>query len=167
MERRTLIRLLIVVGIGIPLVIEGATFFGLVSNQLFGGEQPADQREPVGIGDEVVLTTEQTERLTDAHFETVDGERRLVVEVTVRNTGNDPYEFRVDSVTLEDGTTLSANASTGRLARGETATVSASWAVDEGVAVASLNATSVVSTDSVTVRNQHSVPLAPVTERDG
>ncbi|WP_267641031.1 hypothetical protein [Haloarchaeobius amylolyticus] len=165
MERRTLIRLLVVIGIGIPLIIEGATFFGLVSNQLLGGEEPADEREPVGIGDEVVPTTEQTERLTDAHFETVDGERRLVVEVTVRNTGNDPYELRVDAVTLSDGTTLSANASTGRLSRNETATVSASWAVGPDATVDSLNVTTVVQADSVTVRNQHSVPLAPVEER--
>ncbi|WP_439027722.1 CARDB domain-containing protein [Haloarchaeobius sp. DT45] len=165
MERRTIIRLLIVVGIGIPLIIEGATFFGLVSNQLFGGEQPGDHREPVGIGDEVVPATEQTERLTDAHFETVDGERRLVVEVTVRNTGNDAYEFRLDAVTLADGTRLTTNATSGELARGETTTVSASWTVAGDAQVDSVNATTVVSSGSATITNHHSAPLAPVSER--
>ncbi|MFC7172729.1 hypothetical protein ACFQL0_03920 [Haloplanus litoreus] len=63
LSKRTLIRLLVGFGIGIPILIEGLTFLGLLQNQ-FGGEgddstestatETDGAPEAVGVGDDML-----------------------------------------------------------------------------------------------------------------
>lgn len=155
MERRTLVRLLIVLAIGIPIVLEAATFAGLLDSRLLGGGTPgaetptatetdAPPADAVGIGDELLPATPQQETVTAADVERTAGAREFVLSVAVENDAESSYELRLDALTTDRGTTVSGGGRTGQLAPGENETLTGRWELPSGedpdavIAVASL-----------------------------
>lgn len=141
MERRTLVRLLVVLAIGIPILIEVATFGGLFGDRVLGGDggpEPTttapDTPPPdaVGVGDELLPETPQADTVTGAEVRTVDGERTFVLEVAVENDGEASYELRLDALTTDAGTTVSGGGRSAQIPPGENATVTGEWALSRG-----------------------------------
>lgn len=133
-SRRWLIRILIGLGIGLPVLIEGTTFLGLINDRLFGGEEEtatATQTPTpgVGIGDELLPETPPADTLTDAVVNVGSGgeERSFQLTASVDNTTDAPYELRVGTVTTREGTRIEGNASTGQIPPGETGEVTNAW----------------------------------------
>ena len=139
--RRWLIRFLVGLGIGIPILIEGATLLRMVRSFLFGGDgggggnesdDGGDTDPTVDIGDEILTATPQPETLRRAVV--ISGESVWEFEATIRveNTGNEPYTFRVDAMTTDAGNRIADPASTEQLAPGETATIEHTWRMPAG-----------------------------------
>jgi len=134
-SRRWLIRILVGLGIGLPILIEGATFLGLVGDRLFGGgdEETATATQTptpgVGVGDELLPETPPSDTLTDAVVNVGSGgdERSFQVTVSVENTTDAPYELRLGTVTTRAGDSVEGNASTGQIQPGETGEVTNAW----------------------------------------
>lgn len=141
MKRRTIIRLLIVFSIGIPLLIEGATFAGLIGQHLggHGTATPTDTPtvtttpvDRVGVGDELLPETDQPDRVTTASLTDAGDHWLLTLTVSVENTGATPYELRLGTVLTSDDTSIGNEASTGQLPPGDSGTVTAQWALPAG-----------------------------------
>lgn len=137
--RRWLIRLLVGTAIGIPVLIEGSTFVGLLKSHFGGGgsgsptrtETPGERR--VGVGDELLPSTPQREILSDAFVKGPSGDTwRFTAVVTVENTGEDPYEVRLGAVTLDDGRTVDGGGASGQVPPGDTATLRTTWDIPAG-----------------------------------
>jgi hypothetical protein len=134
MERRQLVKWLIVVAIAVPLLVEGITLLGLLNNE-FGGDgddgTPTPLPDTVGTGDELLTETDQRETLRQA---TVDGGDRwtLTLTVTVNNTGDRPYELVLGAVQTQDGKRVEGETSTGTIQPGESTTVTAQWSLGSG-----------------------------------
>lgn len=142
LSKRTLIRLLVGFAIGVPLVVEGATFFELFRRQ-FGGDAggdatadtatPTPESDAVGVGDDLLPATDRAETLTEASLRETTGDRwSLSLTADVRNSGETDYEFQLFTVVLDDGRSVSGRATTGRLAPGEAGTATGEWAVPAG-----------------------------------
>lgn len=139
-SKRTLIRLLVGFGIGIPLLVEGLTFLGLLEEQFGGGEgsestatatDVTDSR--VAVGDDLLPETERSETLASAVLREVGGDRwPLTLTVEVENTGDTDYEFQLLAVHLDDDRSVSGRATTDRLAPGERRVISAEWSIPAG-----------------------------------
>ncbi len=134
--RGTLLRLVIVVAIGIPIVLEGVTFVGLVGNQLEDGTggTPADGEAPangVDIGDDILPATDRAELLSEASVETGDG-WRFTMAVNVTNSGEDGYRLRIVNVTTGAGTTVTGAVSTDPMAAGERTVLRGTWDLPDG-----------------------------------
>lgn len=138
--RRWLIRALVALGLGIPVAIEGATLVGLVESWLFGDGENGDAAastttasEPVtAVGDDLLPTTDRAETLAEATVYARDDGWRFDLTVDVENRGDRPYELRLGTVTTQDGARVEGGASTGRLAAGESASLSASYDLPDG-----------------------------------
>lgn len=154
MERRTLIRLLVGLGIGIPVAVEGATFLGLVRRQLGGGddgdgdedgtageETPAPRR----VGDELLPETAPVERVTDMAIRATEGRWRFEMTVEVRNDLDTAYEFGLGAVTTGGGRTVEGGANTGTMASGETTTITGRWNLPEGDTPETVAASAVIA----------------------
>jgi hypothetical protein len=164
MERRTLIRLLVVFGIGIPLLIEGITFFGLLEAQLLGGNggsTPTPSIDGATEGEEILAETAPTETLSTASISGGD-ERTLVLSVRVNNTGGDLYELRLGPVTTDGGETVGGNVSSGEIQPGETAFATGEWALPEGARPASVAVTTITVEDGERRRTERSVTLGRI-----
>jgi hypothetical protein len=161
MERRTLIRLLVVLGIGIPLLVEGFTFFGLLEAQLLGGggdATPTPAVDGVTQGEEVLQATTPTDTLSTA---SLAGNGRPVLTLTVRvtNTGNASYELRLTEVTTREGETVAGSASTGVLPPGESGFATGQWTLPAGARPGSVTVVALVDRDGGTERIERSVTL--------
>jgi hypothetical protein len=139
MERRTIIRLLLIFGIGIPILVEAATFAGLVTQQFGdGGAETTStaatttRSDAVGIGDELLPETNQSERLTTLSLSEAGEHWILTMTVTVENTGDTPYEVELGAVVTNDGTPVDGSVSTGQVAPGETGTATGQWKLPAG-----------------------------------
>ena len=148
MERRTLVRLLVVVAIAVPILVEVLTFAGLLQFQLFGdgGEEtgPATpETRRVGVGDELLPTTPQPETLTDASLR--PGGNRWIVTLTVHveNNASTPSELRLEALTLGNGRTVAGGESTGKVRPGENATLTARYEIPSGTTPHSVTVVSV------------------------
>lgn len=166
MKRRNLVRLLIALGIGIPILVEALTFLGLVENRLFGG---GDGRRPtptptrrVGVGDEVLPDTPQSEIVRELMI-LADGERwQFTMTVAVENPDDAPYEFRLGEVTLGDGTVVRGGGSTGRLPAGVSGTAAAQWSIPAGSTPQTVVAIGTVSGGGTPAVSREEVQLAKV-----
>lgn len=155
--RRWLIRVLVGLGFGIPIAIEGATLVGLVESWLFGdGEGDDDDAastatttsEPTtAVGDDLLPTTDRAETLAEATVYARDEGWRFDLAVDVENSGDRPYELRLGTVTTQDGSRVEGGASTGRLAAGESATLSASYDLPDGETPATMTVVGVESVE--------------------
>jgi hypothetical protein len=133
-----LVRLLIGLGIGIPILVEGLTFLGLIDRHLFdddgdgrNGATPTPTRQ-VGVGDELLPETPQPETVRELLIIAADEPWQFTMSVAVENTADVPYELRLGEVTLNDGTTVQGGGSTGRIPPGEDGTAAAQWSIPPG-----------------------------------
>lgn len=140
-RRRWLLRLLVGLGIGLPVLIEARTFIGLVRVHLLGQEPdggntagtPTPTAEPsVGVGDELLEGTEPTETVREARVKVLDSGWRFELSVAVENTTDVPYELRLGDVRTEAGETVDGDASTGQIPPGESAVVEEAWLLTSG-----------------------------------
>lgn len=177
-SKRTLIRLLVGFGIGIPILVEGITFLGLLDEQ-FGGENGDDDTGTgstatetatpgVGVGDDLLPETDRSETLASAILREVDGDRwPLSLTVEVRNTGDTDYEFQLLSVHLDDGRTVSGRASTDRLAPGERRAITGEWSIPAGSTPRAVDVVALVYSDDSVETVERRVELAKIPVRGG
>lgn len=167
MERRTLIRLLVGLGIGVPVAIEAATFLGLFERRLLDGGDGGPTRTPapdrVGLGDELLPETPPADTVTHAEVRTGEGGWSFALEVTVTNGTDAPYELRLGEVTTSSGRTVAGGGSTPRVPGGASDAVLGHWTLPEGDTPQRVEAVGISfppDADPVTVRR--SVPLSTV-----
>ena len=182
-SKRTLIRLLVGFGIGIPLLIEGITFLGLLDQQ-FGGDEGGDTGSgptatdtpdtpdtpdsAVGVGDDLLPETERSETLASAVLREVGGDRwPFSLTVDVHNAGDTAYEFQLLSVHLGDGRTVSGRTSTDRLAPGETRTITGEWSIPAGSTPRAVDVVALVYGDDSVETVERRVDLAKIPVRGG
>jgi hypothetical protein len=146
LSKRTLIRLLVGFGIGIPILIEALTFLGLLRQQLGGGdgdgadgtatETTASGTDTggVSVGDDLLPATDRPERLVSAVLRQESGSDRWPLSLTVEVTNDGPtdYEFQLLAVHLADGETVGGRVSTDRLAPDESRTITGEWSIPTG-----------------------------------
>jgi len=154
-RRRTIIRLLVGFGIGIPVLIELATFVGLVEQSLLGDDEGGDgdgdgnggggtgdaTRTPddlddagdeVGVGDELLPETTQRETLSVASFRAGDDSWVLTLAAAVENTASEPYTIGFGPVTTTNGRRVEGTNRAVTVAAGETGQVTGTWQLSPG-----------------------------------
>jgi hypothetical protein len=181
--RRWLIRILVGLGLGIPIAIEGATFVGLIRSRLFGGDgddgddgatptatrtRTATATIPpggVGVGDELLPATEPADTVTDAAVVPAGDGRTFSLTVRIENVGDDPYEVTLGSVwTDADERVTGVTPSSGRIQPGSTGSVTGTWDLPPDATPAAVQAIAVRFPGGETVAER--VPLAPVAVRE-
>lgn len=171
MKRRTLIRLLVGLGIGIPLLVEGITFFGLLEAQLLGGDDGGDvtatpawtpEEGAVSTGEELLAETVQTEQLTTASLVVEDETRVLTLTARVDNPTNATYEFQFGAVTTGGDETIDGGDTTGTVPPGESGLVTAQWRLSGDQYPRAVEVTAVIEADGSTERVERTVPLARI-----
>jgi hypothetical protein len=176
-RRRTIIRLLVGLGIGIPILVELATFVGLVEQSLLGddrndgsgGESGGNTTTTagsggVGVGDELLPDTPQRETLSVASFRAATDQWVLTLAASVENTSSEPYTVQFGPVTTEGGRTVEGTSRAVTVAAGEAAQVTGTWQLPPGSRPASV----VVRTgtgDAVTT--DHTVDLGRIPVEGG
>jgi hypothetical protein len=181
-RRQWLIRLLVGLGLGIPITIEGLTFVGLIRTRLLGEgdgsngddgggtgtETPRPTVSPggVGVGDELLPASRPVDRVDDLVLIPDGGTWTFSMTVAVENTGEDPYELILGSVETDDGKRVpGSNRATGQLAAGESGRVTGVWEVPADSEIATIKAIAVVyAGDARTITEE--VPLADVSLQD-
>ena len=134
-RRRWLLRLLLGLGIGVPVAIEARTFLGLFRAYLFGdsgGATATPTATPagsagVGVGDELPTGTEPTETIRESQIRVLKSGWRFDLSVEVTNTAESPYELRLGDVRTGTGETGGGGASAGRIPPGDTTAVKGTW----------------------------------------
>jgi len=156
MERRTLVRLLVALAIGVPLVVEGGTLLGLLDRAFGGGNGDEEgsggngsptgtpTRRAVGVGDELLPETTPVEEVTDMTLRATGDGWRFELTAEVRNDLDTAYEFRLGAVSTDDRT-VEGGAGTGTMASGETATITGRWDLPEGEAPEAVAVSAVVA----------------------
>lgn len=143
MDRRRLIKLVIIATFGVLILVEGYTLLSLVGVHLGGETSTAGHGtdiggatdtpvERVGPGDELLPDTDRRETVQTLAIAGSDGNRTLTMAITVENAGESGYELEVGPLTTVDGTTVSGSAATGQIESGETATLSVEWSIPAG-----------------------------------
>lgn len=136
MERRTYIRALIGVSIGIPIAVEGITFSTLFYERLLGREHSDGDGSGAGVGDELLEATDPTERITEMRLTAeTENEWLFTVSVEIENTTDDPYRLKIGPVSLGDGSTVGEAVSSGTIEAGDSTTVTGEWRIPSGSAV--------------------------------
>jgi uncharacterized protein affecting Mg2+/Co2+ transport len=139
-SRKTLVRILVVLGIGIPLLVEGITFAGLLSSQLLGDgggdagtptATPTERMERVGEGDELLAATPQADTVTSATLTAESNSWVFTLSVRVNNTSNHAYQLQLQSVTTTGGRQID-EVSTVTVLAGEQGTVTGQWRLPPG-----------------------------------
>jgi len=141
------IKLLVAVGIGIPILIEVVTFGSMmvhsVGPQTGGAPTTATDASGAGAveGDAILSETPQDERITSARVVTRNDGWQFRLTVAINNTGEGSYALSLDHVTTRAGTVVTERVSTGRLAPGENRTISGTWLLPKGQRPESIQAT--------------------------
>lgn len=165
-SRRWLVRLLVALGIGVPVAVEGATFLGLVKTRLFGGGESPDATTTTtrgaSVSDELLPETGPSDTLERASVSARSDGWAFSATVAVENTGDAPYTFRVDAVTTEGGTRVAERASTGRIPAGESATLEHTWRLPTGETPAAMTVAGVVHRDGGDETTEREVRLGTV-----
>jgi hypothetical protein len=154
----SMVRVLLILAIGIPIIIEVVTFGGLIGHYMGGGgadpaaatatETPA--ATGATAGDEILDATAPNERITAASVTTGDDSWQFTLTVNVTGVG-DRYELRLGAVTTDGGNSVEGSgSSTGTLAAGESGTVTGTWALPSGERPASVSVTAVTTPDDGT-----------------
>ncbi|MFU1781423.1 hypothetical protein ACM16X_08580 [Haloarcula japonica] len=174
-EQKTLLRLLIIVGIGLPILIEVVTFGSMMGHHLTGDtggevapETPTAEPAGAGVGDPILESANVSARIGSASVVTADEGWRFTLTVNVTNTGSDPTAVRLDSVTARNGETIAESASTGQLPVNQTADVTKSWLLPPGERPDTVSVTVFVYPDEGSVQStQYTVALGdiPVSNR--
>lgn len=171
-SRRWLIRLLVGLGVGVPVLVEARTLYHIVAGFLFGdGGDDAGTRTPTtsepstGIGEELLPATEPRDELSDAELRVADDGWVFHATVTVENTGDAPYTLVLGAVTTNTGTRVDGRADSGRVPVGETGTVEHEWVLPTGESPATLAVTGVVHRDDGDDRVAETVRLGKIPTR--
>ncbi|NLV06378.1 hypothetical protein GOC83_09580 [Haloarcula rubripromontorii] len=174
-EQKTLLRLLIIVGIGLPILIEVVTFGSMMGHHLLGDsgaeavpETPTAAETGAGVGDPILESADVSARIDAASVVTADEGWRFTLTINVTNTGSDPAAVRLDSVTTRGGETVADTASTGQLSVGNTDDLTQSWLLPPGERPDSVSITVFVYPDGESVQStQYTVALGdiPVSNR--
>lgn len=174
-EQKTLLRLLIIVGIGLPILIEVVTFGSMMGHHLVGDtgeeavpETPTAEQAGASVGDPILESSEVSARIEAASVVTADEGWRFTLTVNVTNTGPDPAAVRFDSVTTRSGETIAGAASTGQLPAEETDDVTKSWLLPPGERPATVSVTVLQYPDGESAQStQYTVALGdiPVSNR--
>ena len=174
-EQKTLLRLLIIVGIGLPILIEVVTFGSMMGHHLTGdagseavAETPTPEQAGAGVGDPIIEPSAVSARIESASVVTADEGWRFTIAVNVTNTGSDTASVRLDSVTTRGGETIDGAASTGQLSAGQTGDVAKSWLLPPGERPDTVSVTvSVYPDGAATQSTQYTVALGdiPVSNR--
>lgn len=170
LSKRTLIRLLVGFGIGVPILVEGLTFLGLLHNQFGnGGDDEStttttDTGDAVGVGDDFLPETDRSETLRSAVLREKSGNRwPLSLTVEVHNTGDTDYEFQMLTLHLDDGRTVSGRTSTDRLAPDERRTITAEWSIPAGTTPRAVDTVALVYSEEVeTIERRADLAKIPV-----
>ncbi|MEF8829198.1 MAG: hypothetical protein V5A49_09185 [Haloarcula sp.] len=174
-EQKTLLRLLIIVGIGLPILIEVVTFGSMMGHHLTGGaggepvaETPTAEPAGAGVGDPILESSAVSARIEAASVVTTDEGWRFTLEVNVTNTASETAAVRLDSVTTRNGETVEGAASTGQLPVEQTDDVTKSWLLPSGERPDTVSVTvSLYPDGSPTQSTQYTVALGdiPVSNR--
>ncbi|MFB6196891.1 MAG: hypothetical protein ABEI52_01300, partial [Halobacteriaceae archaeon] len=171
-SRRWLIRILVGLGLGIPILVEGVTFFGLVSETFLGGDDgttttSTTTRQPtVGVGDELLPSTTPQETVREAYINIREAGWEFLLLVEVANTTEHPYEVDLGPVITDGGTTVEGSATTGRLSPGASETVTATWLLPSGATPDVLSVTGTAYVDGETRTTSRSVNLGSIAVRN-
>lgn len=172
-DRRGLLRWIIVVAIGIPVLIELRTFLGL-AGVIGGGEDtptatPTPAGDRVGVGDELLPATGPAETVTEATVTARDdGDWPFTLAVRVDNDDDGEYQLRLGAVRTGAGDTVDGGAETPRLDPGESTTLTAEWALPPGAAPEAVQVSGVTYEDgAATGQVSETVRLADVPVRGG
>ena len=176
LSKRTLVRILVGFALGVPLAVEGATFFELFRRQLTGadegdgggGTSTATEApdSAVDVGDDVLEATDRPETLRSAILREESGDRwPLSLTVEVENTGETDYEFQLLAVHLDDGRSVSGRTSTDRLAPGESRTITAEWSIPAGSTPRAVDAVALIYGDDGVETVERQVELAKIPVR--
>lgn len=169
MKRRTLVRLLVGLGIGIPILIEAITFLGLVEHQLADGDgtagRPTEETRRVGVGDELLPATAPAEILEEAVVDATAEHWHLRLVVAVENTSDTPYEFRLENATTSAETVVTGGGSTGPIPAGETTSLTGTWDLPIGETPEAVDVAGVVDPDGRAETTAERVRLAKVPVR--
>jgi len=140
------IKLLVAAGIGIPILIEVATFGSMLTHSVGPATSagPATATDaPAGAveGDAILAGTPQDELIESASVVTGDDGWQFRLTVAVENTGTERYTLSVGPVTTRAGRTVEGSVTTGPIPPGQTQTVSGAWRMPQGQRPDSLRAT--------------------------
>lgn len=136
-DRRTLIRILIALALGIPILVELRTVVTLVGSWVRGEDgttpTPTPRYEAVGIGDELLPETAAVERLERAEVIATDDDTwPFTIVVEVDNGSDRDYRLELGAVTTRDDTVVDGGATSDRIPPGESATLANTWSLPEG-----------------------------------
>lgn len=167
-DRRRLVRILIIVAIAIPILIEAVTFAGIVSHSLGddGGsaETPTTVPDGVGVGDELLEETGESETVETAYVRAMEDRWQFVLSVRVANTADDRYALRLNEVETGEGTNVTGLSATGPIESGETANVTGAWSLPESERPERITVVVARGADPVST-TQYTVTLKPVPVR--
>ncbi|AGN00667.1 hypothetical protein L593_03580 [Salinarchaeum sp. Harcht-Bsk1] len=166
-NRRWLIRLLVALGIGIPILVEGATLLRMLRSFLLGGgggggnesDSGGDPDTAVEIGDEILPETPPPEILRRAVVVSGENVWEFQARIRVENTGEDPYTFRVSALRTDEGKRIADPVATERLAPGEPQTLDHTWRMPAGERPASFEVLASTETATGTERVERTVEL--------
>jgi hypothetical protein len=119
--RRSYLKWLIALAVGIPVALEASTFFGLLGGQV--GEE-----QGLAVGDDLLAETDRPETVDELAF--ADG--RFELAVRIENTGNVPYGVTVSSIQLSDDESVDDPVAVGPVGPGEAETLAGSWTLPGG-----------------------------------
>ncbi|WP_135662189.1 hypothetical protein [Halorhabdus rudnickae] len=136
MNRTTLAKVLLVVAIAIPVIIEGITFFGLFG-QHFGSANDAATPTPdaLGVGEDLLSGVEGSEAaatIESGSIQASDDGWLFTVSINVANHGNSPTRVTFGPVTTGEGTVLEQTVTSDRLSKNGTDSVVAQWTLPSG-----------------------------------
>ncbi len=136
-DRRRLIKYVLVIAFAVPLVVEGVTLVGLVGSYVGDDatatpSSTATPAEAITEGSQLLPETERDERVTTVGLQSSGDGWTLTLSVRVENSGDLAYELRLGAVTTDGDRQAEGSATTGPIAPGGTATVSTQWTLPEG-----------------------------------
>lgn len=171
-SRRWLIRLLVGLGLGVPIAIEARTLAGIVSSALFGSDGDATTtgtetttQDTTNIGEELLPETAPADTLDDAIVQIRDDAWQFEATVTVENTTEAPYTLELGTVRTGAGTVVAGTASSGRVPAGESQAVTNAWLLPTGETPTTLEVVGISHRDG-DERTERTVRLGEVPVRN-
>jgi hypothetical protein len=172
-DRKRLVRLMILIGIVLIVVIEGVTFAGLLGDALLGGNgdgnggagtatdtaTPATDR--VGVGDELLAETPQRETVRAASVTARDDGWVFQLTLAINNTADSDYQFRFETVETTGGQQVDGSGSI-VVPAGESDTVTGRWVLPESERPDAVTVVGVQLANETTVTETVAIERIPV-----
>lgn len=151
MERRTLVRSLLGLAFGVPVVVEGGTLLGLFGSQLAGAKDDggtATETTGVGVGDELLEATAVAETITDAAVTIREGYWQFDLAIEVENTTDANYRLVLGDVETTGGKQVAGTFRT-EVPPGDSKTLNGTWRLPESERPASIHVEAYRDSDPV------------------